>query len=436
MTEKTIAIMTALLGTAMVVSLTMLRTDVMRYAQIGPAWRRKMIASGLALLALLGLTSCKNDPDPGDVTCYAPVAIEDVEHKQTEKLAGQVELLREQLESGDLEVAVLTRVIGTVAEELLAFHDNAELIAGETETIKQLETEAKVLCAAAQRRLEENPAQVQDQLKGFARLWASANEIADGTRGDYPLDRDEKEELLAAIADADDQLLGLAVVGALPQSAVELLRLDFSEVTDGVNAKRTEDQQDMTCYFVGPLPYDQPLPTRIKQLSARLELLRNMTEEGELPDGVLEQVLISVDDDVAALSDDERLAQLNETERNRAIEIRNQVQELVTIIRQPAFATLMSAELTCSPMVMPMHLPPEARVTHVRQQVSLLRNEAELDLEVKKRIVDNIEQDILELSSKAYRATVDVSARAEFDESLENVIAEFNDWQNQGAMDE
>ncbi len=59
MSQKTLNLLLAVAGLAVVVAFAALGYDVYRAARTGPRWRRRLVAAGLALLAMLGIPACE-----------------------------------------------------------------------------------------------------------------------------------------------------------------------------------------------------------------------------------------------------------------------------------------------------------------------------------------------------------------------------------------
>jgi len=66
MPQKTLNLLLAVAGLAIVAAFAVLGYDVYRSARTGPRWKRRLVAAGLALLAALGIPACEEATEAGD----------------------------------------------------------------------------------------------------------------------------------------------------------------------------------------------------------------------------------------------------------------------------------------------------------------------------------------------------------------------------------
>jgi len=68
MPHRTLSIVLGVIGLVALLGLLLARVDLARAARSGPAWRRRIVGAGLALLSALGLQTATAEPRPGDKT--------------------------------------------------------------------------------------------------------------------------------------------------------------------------------------------------------------------------------------------------------------------------------------------------------------------------------------------------------------------------------
>ena len=71
MSQKTLNLLLALGGLAIIAAIAMLGLNIHRAAHTGPRWKRRLVAAGLALLAALGVPACEQASEAGGPTVAA-----------------------------------------------------------------------------------------------------------------------------------------------------------------------------------------------------------------------------------------------------------------------------------------------------------------------------------------------------------------------------
>jgi len=179
---------------------------------------------------------------------------------------------------------------------------------------------------AAGQSLEETP-----HWKYIASVWAEAEAVGSGKRGDYPFDEKGKKALLASLEEAIAKVGKLKAGGALSAPEAELLTSGLQLLGKGVQAKRPTEMQNATCYrgMVFTLEYDS-----LKRLRTRLLLLQKQVDEKSIPRAALEQVLPSIEADLKTLTSPEEVKRLDPGRRAEAEQIRKEGQAALSAIRK------------------------------------------------------------------------------------------------------
>lgn len=162
-------------------------------------------------------------------------------------------------------------------------------------------------------------------------VWNEAEEIASGKRGPYPFDEAGKKRVLAALADAEQEVETLARKGLLNDSEAGLLKLELARLTFGVQAKRPTEEQNATCYRTMSL--GDRVKMTAERVAARLPLLEKLAGDKRLNSIVVRKVLAVLEADVAALSDQSQLVGHLAAERPKVEETRKAAAALVARLK-------------------------------------------------------------------------------------------------------
>jgi len=148
-------------------------------------------------------------------------------------------------------------------------------------------------------------------------VWAEAEAVASGGRGAYPFDKRGKQRLLEDLTAAAGDVDILAQAGRLDASEAGLLREDLRLLVAGVEGKRSTEMRMATCYE--PM---MVIPARdsAERLAARLPLLERLAAAERLHPAVVRKVLVSVERDLAVLTEDKSFVHLSAAERAKAEE--------------------------------------------------------------------------------------------------------------------
>lgn len=174
--------------------------------------------------------------------------------------------------------------------------------------------------------LEETP-----QWKNVASVWAEAEAVASGQRGDYPFDEKGKKALLASLERATATVGKLETGGALSAPEAGLLTSGLQSLARAVGAKRPTEMRDATCYK--PMMFI-PAKDSLERLSARLPLLQKLAKEKAIHRAALERVLPPIEADLKMLTSPEQVKRLDAGRQAEVEKVRREAQAALGEIRK------------------------------------------------------------------------------------------------------
>jgi hypothetical protein len=300
MPQRAVNLVLALAGVAAVVLIVVLGLDLARAANRGPRWKRRLVGAGILLLTSLG---------------FAPAGCQEQMPTPSETAAA--------LEAGGGEKA---KADSTAAPE------------------------PAVEYREPQRKLAE-----EIMLADFAAARDQADEVVFGRPGyvlpeghfELPLilfTEQDKKELLENLARSAGDVERLLKAGCLTESEAALMRHDIESLTPGIRAKAPVGSGENAATLVSPSAVAH-------HLADRLPFLEKLAAAKMIHLDPLWQLLLSTDDDVRLLGDDE-LKPLPEKERSEAVRIRKQAETLLEQIRTRTYAPeSMPPDATLPPLV-------------------------------------------------------------------------------------
>jgi hypothetical protein len=218
MPHRALSIVLGVVGLLAVLALILARVDPARAARGGSAWRRRVVAAGLALLSALGLDTAAAAPRPEG------------------KLA-------------------------------------------------PTEPASSALSARA-------------EWKRVLQIWAEADAIASGSRGDYPFNRAGQTRVLTALDTAGKDIDALVRSGALSAPEGGLLKQELQQLRQGVGAKHTTEMRTAKCYEAMMITVGRD---SLRRLRDRLPLLEKLAASKRLEAAVVLKVLARIESDVQTL---------------------------------------------------------------------------------------------------------------------------------------
>jgi hypothetical protein len=347
MTTRMGYMLAGLAGVAIVVGLALIGTDLRRAADTGPRWRRRLVAAALVLLGAVGLMTSVTSIEKVQVSCYAPQPM-DIGASSLRKLVWQVEQLRKLAESGKVDAAVVQKVIERIEPEIATLSDEDVLERMEFDKIRQRVprtiAEAQAVLAQIKTMLAEQEAwaatDLQDtpQWQAIVAAWRVAVPMAAASgRGTLT----ERQVVFNALNEAHAAVRGLCAAdrlsepeGALLRDEMDVLsrRIAQTEATDSPLAE-PQDGLRIMCYET-QLVY--PGAVSLRRLSARLPMLQNLAESGNVNGLVMQKVIGTIEADLAKLSDEAVLKQMPDDEtRAKARRTASEIKSVLAAIRKP-----------------------------------------------------------------------------------------------------
>jgi len=169
-----------------------------------------------------------------------------------------------------------------------------------------------------------------DEWKRLTETWTEAEEVAAGTRGDYPFNKEGKKALLAALDERAGDVDKLVKAGRLLPEEAGLLKQELDRLRKGVVRKRPTELRNATCYR--PMLV---LPARdaLHGIQARLPLLEKLAAAPTVHPAALKKVLGVLDADLALLANPEHTAKLLPQDREKAKAVAGQVGKVLDAVR-------------------------------------------------------------------------------------------------------
>jgi hypothetical protein len=117
------ALILALAGALSVFVLILLGMNFRRAARTGPSWKRRLLGSGLVLLAALGVTSCEREPE---VTCYAAGPPRSRSETSLQNLKARMPHLEKYSQADRLDPQVIERLLQAVERDIATLTANLD----------------------------------------------------------------------------------------------------------------------------------------------------------------------------------------------------------------------------------------------------------------------------------------------------------------------
>lgn len=286
------------LGVLVVLALALAGVDARLSATRGPRWKRKLVGSGLALLAMLGLLSCVepagNTPGAGEP--QSPAGDGHVESSKDAQPAG----------------------------------------------IREVLAQAGIVLTGDESKLREMP-----EWRDFVRAWSEAREIVSGRAGAYPFTQKEKSELLQAMKRGVQDLRTLAKAGSMEKEAADILGAEMSALYPRVERVRPVEMKMATCY--SPMPAPDLVFQSSAFLRGRLDLLRKLEAEEGVAPAVLGRVIQTLERHLHDLSAPRDGRPLSAGERAEIEKLRAETKELMDRLRADAVSQLTKGDLGGNP---------------------------------------------------------------------------------------
>lgn len=431
MPQRAIGIVVAVTGLLFVICLILMRYDIRRAARTGPRWKRNLVLAGIFVLTSLGLVS-----GASSVSCTPTGRLPALGVMETEismrRLSERLALLEGFAAADRLEPEVVEEVLAMVEQDMTIL-EKGEYVGGlsEAERVRAVELREKVKVhvkkireklkgeetgtadskgtpAASTRSLTE-----AKEWRHLSKVWKEAQEKAFGKRGGYPFDRRGKERILGELDLVKKDIAALAETGLINVVEAELLARDLAVLVRGIDAKRTTEQRNVTCYK--PAPF-MPARESFKRLSVRMPLLEKLARTRKLQRNVVEKIAANIERDIANLEKEENLDRMPFAERDKALEVREKAKTLLRRLRRgrrPRQMCYRPREMC----YMPIERPPRGRgSSDINRQLELMKRmvyKGKVKPVVLEKALQSVEDDLGKLSGETHQEKQALAALSE-----------------------
>jgi hypothetical protein len=165
------------------------------------------------------------------------------------------------------------------------------------------------------------------------RTWREAAEVSSGKRGPYPFTATEKQDLLAHLGQAADDVGALAAESRMSLTEAELLGKEIALMVETVAAKRTKEERELSCYK--PVLF-VPERDSLERLAERVPLLERLASEPSVQPAAIEKIVAAISRETATLEDEDALVKLSGEERKQAVDLRDRALELLGALKRPS----------------------------------------------------------------------------------------------------
>jgi hypothetical protein len=167
--------------------------------------------------------------------------------------------------------------------------------------------------------------------KHIESVWKKAEKITSSEPYSYPFNDEEKKALLADVESLKKDVAALLSAGKINDAQSGLLNKNIEQLMRQIDAYRTKEMQCATCYLSARFIRAE---VSMERLSDRMPLIEKLAASEKLSPKVVEKILVSIEKDVAVLSDEKELNKLGEEKRAKAVEIRDAINKHVEKIRE------------------------------------------------------------------------------------------------------
>ena len=260
----------AILGVLLVVVLVLLRRDLVREGRTGPRWKRKLLAAGLILLGMLGVTwDWSRSWEPGG-GCVVPD------------------------------------------------EDAESLVPQECSAVREIPIPHGA-------NLEETR-----QWNHLLSVWREAEEVGSSKRGDYPFTIKGRDRLLKELAVVAKDITTLQQADVLSSWETKLLDNELALLIERVQYKRPTEHRAAECYKT---MHVVPAQASLARLTERLPLLKGLLCS-KVRSAVAAKVLDTLKQDLAVLENDHLSKELPEDKKAKAQKISQKAKEYLKHINR------------------------------------------------------------------------------------------------------
>jgi hypothetical protein len=331
MSEKLIIFVWGILGALAVLGLIALGIDAVGSSRKGAAWKRGLLAAGLALLAWLGLWRFADEyflP-----TCYEPPPIWWTESKNEDlvRLSSAAEQLDRALWDNALSAEVVRIRLETLRTQLDAVDNdaiNGMSNADRREALRMREDIGRYLADVEERLAERaERGDTSPDWQVVITAWRTVTPLAESGVSSTP-QRKEADAKLEAAKVAVDRL---AKTGEITAAEAKLLLSEADRLRAEMYRNSPTGPGVVLCYAQIYIP---PARESVERLAQRLPLLREIAAEHTLHPRVLERVIPSIEADLQLLSDSKQVRELPEKDRAEAVRLRDETRAALDEVKR------------------------------------------------------------------------------------------------------
>jgi len=364
MNDRIVIFLYALAGVGLAVGLVLLGYDLHASSKTGPRWKRRILASALALLSSFGLIwvdkqarlpqSSRGFTGGGVVMCYRVAPPQPQAPLTIGAIATRLTLVERYAQEEKLNVEAVLPVLGAIAEDFQRLERETQAVPLTTADLEKLQAAQQKLTTLLERIKTAAPQLPHDQPGLFKALatdaspgaktllmtqewqtvmaaWNEAGPLARSGRSTTAQRQWAQERLDAAVR----AVHALTIVGLLTVQEAELLRGDAANLSaDMVRTPPTDFRG--TCYDMAILP---PAQQSFQRIAARLPLLEKLLAEGKIQPPAGAKIIAGMEADLAVLTQEKELAALEAGEQAKAVEARDaakaQLETLKALLEGP-----------------------------------------------------------------------------------------------------
>lgn len=318
MPQRVLNIILAIIGICAVAALAVAGADAWAHARRGPRWWRRIVGAGLALVAMMGIGSCRKKPPVN--TCYTPGALPAAQETAL-SLRERATILDEFAAAETLDRETTLIVLETIEDKLAILSNEAalaELSPDERAKAEALRDEVRAKIEAIRKKLGPAP-QDKPELQGLEATDEWQTVIA-AWREIAPLAETHKStsaQRVAAKANLDaarGAITKLVDAGELSRPEAALLASEADRLQKEMYRDPPTDSH-VRCYSRMMVV---PARNSLARIAKRLPLLERLATSSDIHAAALAKVLPSIEADLTTLVSDAELKHLRPAERTRA----------------------------------------------------------------------------------------------------------------------
>ena len=345
MPHRTVNLVLGILGVLAVAVLVVIGRDLARSLHTGPRWKRRLIAAGVFLLSLGGVSvgaasAAEKVPPPQAVETKKGASEQPDISKELRKVSSQMAKIRSFLDAGSTDAKTAQKLIQALQPSLAVLKNDkqlAKLPPRRQDSVKYTVKQANYLITTLRLvvAVELNVLAKAPQWPAVVQYWKMSKPLADSGKS-TSAQRKESDNNLAAAKKALEQLKKAKLLSAAEAS---LLVSNADQIRQDIYRNPPTDFKG-TCYLMAP-PISAHMSLR--RLEKRLPLLKQLAAAGRISPAVVEKVTDSIEKDIITLSDEKLTKPLKPAELNKAAKLRAEAAEILRLVETRVAAARMHA---------------------------------------------------------------------------------------------